>query len=189
MIVKIVDINKERIGLLQPLLIPEISCKVGNILNEINIATAGNSFGFMDGGVDLVISTRYRELENKVKESINNRPLKELLVGEAIPMKLDDGKILIYAPTMRVPMILKDSINVYLSMKAILLKAIDLELSEISIPILGGGVGQLPINVIAIQINQAYCDVFKIYQKPNTWWEASIKHQKLYNNNIVDLQK
>lgn len=189
MIINIVDINKERMGLLQPFLNPEIKCKVGNILNEKNMATAGNSFGFMDGGVDLVFSNKYIGLESKVKENISNRPMKELLVGEVIHFNLYDGKVFIYAPTMRIPMILKDSVNVYLSMKAILLKAIDLGLDEISIPILGGGVGQLSIGIIAKQINQAYEDIMLCYSYPHDWWESSIRHQKLYNNVIVDLQK
>lgn len=186
--VKIVDINKDRIGLLQPFLNHEIKCKVGNILNEKNMATAGNSFGFMDGGVDLVFSNKYIGLESKVKENISNRPMKELLVGESISLNLYDGKVFIYAPTMRVPMILKESVNVYLSMKAILLKAIGLGLDEISIPILGSGVGKMYIQTIAKQINQAYEDIIHCYNYPSGWWESSTRHQKLYSDSVKDLQ-
>jgi O-acetyl-ADP-ribose deacetylase (regulator of RNase III) len=56
-------------------------------------------------------------LQKQIKEKHNG----ELLVGQAILIETGFSGIpyLISAPTMRVPMILKDAVNVYLASKAI----------------------------------------------------------------------
>lgn len=101
---------------------------------------------------------------------------------------------------MRVPMKLPhDSVNVYLAMRAILLKLKevnppskrDSELEfTVTISGLGTGIGQLPYNICARQMRLAYNDfwVGKNYF-PETWNEAQDKHQIISINEIKgDLQ-
>jgi len=87
------------------------------------VVSPANSFGFMDGGLDRALSERFGwQLQERLQKIIAKRPLGELLVGEALTVDTGNRSIswLICAPTMRVPMKLRQSINAYLAMKAIL---------------------------------------------------------------------
>ena len=157
------------------------------------VVSPANSFGYMDGGLDLVISKKLGwQVQNKLQKQIQNKYLGELLVGQAelIETENKDIPFCIAAPTMRVPLILKNTVNVYLSSKAIfgLLKN-ETRIKTITISGLGTGVGQLPFNVCAKQMKQAYDDVWlNKYVFPNSWHEAQKKHQLLYSNQYRDLQ-
>ena len=130
------------------------------------IVSPANSFGFMDGGLDLALSERFGwGLETKVQKAIRNRPLKELLIGEALTIPTEDPQTLwlIVAPTMRVPMKLRQSINAYLAMKAILIAAKTHTqkpaIQVVAIPGLGTGVGGLAPEIAALQMWQAFKEV------------------------------
>ena len=165
---------------------------LGDLLEQKgDLVTAGNGFGFMDGGLDLEFIKKYGwKLQEKVQKLIKNRPLKELLVGENIIVDLEENKKLIYAPTMRIPSILEDNnINIYLAFKGILATCKSLNIKEINIPLLGEGVGQMSIHIIIKQMEQAYMDLVEDYY-PENWWESSKMHQLLYTeiDKIKDLQ-
>lgn len=130
------------------------------------IVSPANSFGFMDAGLDLQLSERFGpHLQEELQRLIKARPVKELLVGEAIILPTGDEKIpwLISAPTMRVPMHLRQSVNAYLAMKAILSAALKHgetpKIGTVAIPGLGTGNGCLPAEVAAEQMFQAYLEI------------------------------
>jgi len=169
------------------------------------IVSPANSFGFMDGGLDGVITRRLgRQTETNVKTAIANRPMNELLVGEALVVETGNKEIpyCISAPTMRVPMILKGTPNAYLAAKATFNLLKDLKESEdwingikiekITISGLGTGVGQVPYEVCANQMKMAYDEVWLgKFGAPKTWFDAQQRHQMLYHtdvNNTRDLQ-
>jgi len=165
------------------------------------IVSPANSFGFMDGGLDGVISQRLgRTTETNVKAKIAERPMNELLVGEAIVVSTGNDKIpwCISAPTMRVPMILDGTPNVYLASKAIfgLLRRIQTKnpnaVKKVTISGLGTGVGRVPYEVCANQMKMAYDEVWLGKATvPRTWFEAQQRHQMLYHsdsNKTRDLQ-
>jgi len=114
------------------------------------VVSPTNSFGFMDGGLDLALSERFGwDLEARLREAIRALPERELLVGKALAVPAFDSKVpwLIAAPTMRVPMShqIATSVNAYLAMKAILLVAQTHEsISTVAIPGLCTGVGRMP---------------------------------------------
>lgn len=158
------------------------------------VVSPANSFGFMDGGLDVVISRKIGwQVQNKLQKVIKTKHLGELLVGQAELIETDFEEIpfCISAPTMRVPMILKDTVNVYLASKAIfqLLKK-ENRITSVTISGLGTGVGKVPYDVCAKQMKQAYNDVWlNKYTFPTTWDDAQIRHQKLYSiSNFRDLQ-
>lgn len=167
-----------------------------------------NSFGFLDGGIDDKIRKHYEkhhiDIQQGVWDTIYKQFDGELLVGQCFYLPVwHVGSMkkfvpdLIVAPTMRVPMKLpNDSVNVYLAMKAILLKLKSLEalnnsrVKSVSITGLGTGIGQLPYYLCAKQMRMAYDD-FWIGQKyfPKTWSEAQDKHQLISKGKIEgDLQ-
>ena len=167
-----------------------------------------NSYGFLDGGIDNKLRKFYEKLgidiEKTVQDIIIDKFDGELLVGQAFYFPLfsfNSKKIpdLIVAPTMRVPMKLpENSVNVYLAMRAILLKLKSLNWSgssspkvkSVSICGLGTGIGQLPYDLCAKQMRKAYDD-FWVGEKyfPKSWGEAQDNHQLLYCDKISgDLQ-
>jgi len=86
------------------------------------IVSPANSFGFMDGGLDRIISNVVGwNTEMKLQKVISEKYSGELLVGQAELIETDYEQIpyCISAPTMRVPTILEDTVNVYLASKAI----------------------------------------------------------------------
>lgn len=158
------------------------------------IVSPANSFGFMDGGLDGVITRRMgTQVQTNVQNRIRETDMKELLVGQAIMVPTENELIpfCISAPTMRVPMILKDTPNVYLAAKAIfsLLKN-ETRIDKVTISGLGTGVGQVPYEVCAHQMKMAYNDVWLgDGELPATWYHAQKAHQHLYKSkNITDLQ-
>ena len=95
---------------------------------------------------------------------IRELPEGELLVGQALVLETGDSNIplLISAPTMRVPtnFNIDTSVNAYLAMKAILIKAKgDDRISSVAIPGLCTGVGRMQPVIAARQMYQAYKEI------------------------------
>ncbi len=129
------------------------------------IVSPANSFGFMDGGLDYALSERFGwDLEKQLQEIIKALPEGELLVGQALTLETGDKVVplLISAPTMRVPtnFNIDTSVNAYLAMKAILIKAKnDERISSVAIPGLCTGVGRMQPIIAARQMYQAYKEI------------------------------
>ena len=78
------------------------------------VVSPANSFGFMDGGIDMLYTQYFGwQVQERLQEAIRERHHGELLVGQAEIVETDnpDLPFLIAAPTMRVPMILRDSVT------------------------------------------------------------------------------
>ena len=136
----------------------DIPCSVSIIHGDITTLEVGavvspaNSFGFMDGGVDLAYSHTFGwHVQDRLQGAIKTLPLRELLVGQAISVETGDQKIphLIAAPTMRVPCRLADVLPVFLAARAATLEALRLELSSVAFPGMGTGTGGAPYEVAA----------------------------------------
>ena len=157
------------------------------------VVSPANSFGFMDGGLDHALSERFGwELQKTLQRVIGERPLKELLVGEALILPTDDPEVpwLISAPTMRVPMRLRQSVNAYLAMKALLISALNhtnpVPIQTVAIPGLGTGCGGLDASTAALQMWQAYREVIlRNWQYPEDFGEAQKAHLHLNSNEIM----
>jgi len=145
--------------------VANVSLHEGNILSRKAdaIVSPANSFGFMDGGIDLVYSHHFGwELQERLQHTLRESYGGELPVGTAQVVRTDhmDIPFLISAPTMRVPGDISGTVNVYLAFRAALLasqqsKAIRSVLS----PPLGTGVGGMPLERAAKQMHAAYSEV------------------------------
>jgi len=127
------------------------------------VVSPANSFGFMDGGLDYSLSDRFGwDLQKHLQTEIAMRPIRELLVGEALLLSTGDVDIpwLISAPTMRVPMKLRQTVNAYLAMKSIIAVACahtgQPKIETVAVPGLGTGVGDLIPDTAALQMWTAY---------------------------------
>jgi O-acetyl-ADP-ribose deacetylase (regulator of RNase III) len=151
------------------------------------IVSPANSFGFMDGGLDYALSQRFGwKVEEKLRERIRLLPIRELLVGQAMIIPTDDAIVpwLISAPTMRVPMHIKTTINAYLAMKALLATALahrdEPPIEAIAIPGLGTGVGALPPEVASQQMFTAFREVVRGgHKEPADFGDAQRHHRHL----------
>jgi O-acetyl-ADP-ribose deacetylase (regulator of RNase III) len=170
------------------------------------VVSPANSFGFMDGGIDALYMDAFgRDIQLRVRRAILDFHHGELLVGAAEIVETGHARFpyLIAAPTMRVPMILGESVNAYLATRAALLlvktglfrtgvhagEPIADHVQTIAFPGLGTGVGRLSSAVCARQVRAAIDDVLlDQYNMPRSWAEASERHQLLYTDKPRRLQ-
>ena len=180
----------------------------GNILdlNVDAVVSPANSFGFMDGGIDLIYSQHFGpKVQQQLQQQIKQLHHGELLVGAADIVATEHPNIpyLIAAPTMRVPMILNDTVNPYLAARAALLlvkhgkfavgalkgEPIADHVESIAFPGLGTGVGRVEPEKCALQVRAAIKEVvFDERKFPSSWADAQIRHQQMYSDHFRDLQ-
>jgi O-acetyl-ADP-ribose deacetylase (regulator of RNase III) len=129
--------------------------------------SAANSFGLMDGGVDYAIIRYFGlELMQRVQDHILEHFLGEQPVGTSFIVETGAEKhpFLAHTPTMRVPMEITRTDNVYLAMWA-MLRAVhhhnltnERKITTIACPGLGTGVGRISPNEAARQMSLAYAN-------------------------------
>jgi O-acetyl-ADP-ribose deacetylase (regulator of RNase III) len=170
------------------------------------VVSPANSFGFMDGGIDAVYLRHFGyDLQTRVRRQIYDQHHGELVVGAADAVETGDEKIpfLIVAPTMRVPMVLQETVNPYLAARAVLTLVkhkpflsgsfkdapISDHIKTVAFPGLGTGVGRVGFNICAHQVRRAIDDILlESYTMPRSWAEASERHQLLYTDKLKRLQ-
>jgi O-acetyl-ADP-ribose deacetylase (regulator of RNase III) len=135
--------------------LPEFDCMV----------SAANSFGLMDGGVDLAIIDFFgAELERKVQQRILENYLGEQPVGTSFILETGHPRhpYLAHTPTMRIPLSIARTDHVYLAMWAMLLAVRKHNQSQlqpirtIACPGLGTATGRVPVRRAAKQMALAY---------------------------------
>ncbi len=189
--------------------LPCVSIHRGSILdlNVDAIVSPANSFGFMDGGIDMRYSQHFGwKVQERLQVLIRERHHGELVVGTAEIVPTDGLRIpyVIAAPTMRVPMILRDTVAPYLAARAVLLlikhgvfatgalagERINLGVQSVSFPGLGTGIGRVDPATCALQVRAAIENVVLEQQKfPTSWSDAQTRHQRLYSDRVRDLQR
>lgn len=164
--------------------ITEVSCDA--------IVSPANSFGFMDGGLDLHLSEKLGwHLEKIVQREIAALEEKELLIGKSITLETGNSKIpfLISAPTMRVPMSfnIATSVNAYLAMKAILIACLKNEkIKTVAIPGLCTGCGRMPYHIASLQMFLAYEEIIhKKYKEYETFGDAQKYQYHLNEKGLI----
>lgn len=157
--------------------LPEFDCMV----------SAANSFGIMDGGVDAAITRFFGpQLQGEVQRRILADHLGEQLVGTSIivPTNHPGHPFLAHTPTMRVPLEIAGTENVYCAMWAMLLAVRrhnaedDRPIRIVACPGLGTGVGKMPFGEAARQMALAY----RRFLNPPatiTWHGAAIRQVEL----------
>lgn len=129
------------------------------------IVSPANSFGFMDGGIDLVYSLRFGwALQERLRALLRAEHDGELPVGQAVIVETDDPAfpLLISAPTMRVPMDVSRTVNAFLAFRAVIRsvhawnRTASRPIDSILCPGLGTAVGRMPAEACARQMHHAY---------------------------------
>ena len=174
-------------------------------LNCDAVVSPANSFGFMHGGIDMLYTQHFGwHVQQRLQRVILERHGGELLIGQAEIVETDNPRIpyLIAAPTMRVPMILGDTINPYLAARAVLrlvLHGIFADgphagtpihpvIESIAFPGLGTGVGRARPTLCARQVRAAIDDVvLGEFEFPESIHSAQARHVWLYTDYLSDL--
>ncbi|XP_062511325.1 uncharacterized protein LOC134187224 [Corticium candelabrum] len=149
------------------------------------IVSPANSFGFMDGGIDMVYTDHFGwQLQYRLQHLLKNEFDGELPVGQAVIIPTYDAanpppespdaddnegktiKYLISAPTMRVPETVSNTTHAYLAFRAVI-RAVKWHnnshksdsadiISSVLCPGLGTAVGRMPYKRCAKQMHVAY---------------------------------
>ncbi|MEO1451049.1 MAG: macro domain-containing protein [Bacteroidota bacterium] len=148
------------------------------------LVSPANSYGYMNGGIDFAISKRLGwHVEKRLQHRIREAHFGELLVGQAEVVPTDHAEFpyLISAPTMRHPMTIVRTPNVYLAMRAILILVhhghfpdgtpVRRKIRTIAMPGLGTGIGQMPPLDCARQMRIAWEDVTRQMHRDEAHWE------------------
>jgi O-acetyl-ADP-ribose deacetylase (regulator of RNase III) len=129
------------------------------------IVSPANSFGYMDGGIDLVYLGRFGwELQTRLQAHLREDHDGELPVGQATIVETLNRTIpfLVCAPTMRVPMNVSKTVNAYLAFRAAI-RAVRQHnrtkpgtIRTVLCPGLCTAIGRMPPDVCARQMAAAY---------------------------------
>lgn len=156
------------------------------------IVSPANSFGFMDGGLDLHLSETFGwHIQDELQERISKSAEKELLIGKSMILATKHKEIpfLISAPTMRVPMSfnIATSVNAYLAMKAILIAAKNHEeINTVAIPGLCTGCGRMPFDIASNQMFLAFDEVINgNYKDYQTFGETQKFQNRLNEKGLI----
>ena len=130
------------------------------------MVSPANSFGIMDGGLDLAIqSTLKGNVQAAVQDAVLEKHHGEMPVGYAEIVRTEDERwpFLIAAPTMRIPEDVSFSINAYYAFRAVLVAIMRhnessgvVDIDSVIVPGFATGVGRMDPNKCAVQMRVAY---------------------------------
>jgi len=150
------------------------------------MVSAANSFGLMDGGVDLAITNYFgSSLQSRVQQIILEHYNGEQPVGTSFIVETNHQlhPFLAHTPTMRVPMPINSTDNVYLAMKAMLQAVRQFnkdgdKIQTVLCPGLGTATGRVPFAEAARQMELAY----RYHKDPPqtiSWNSAIARHRNI----------
>lgn len=129
------------------------------------VATAGNSFGLMDSGMDLAVLKFFGpEIQERIQKTILEDYCGEQPVGTAFIVETGrlDHPYVAHAPTMRVPMNISGTDHVYLATWATLLatrrqnRASGRKIETLVCPAFGAGTGGMSAIEVGFQMKLAW---------------------------------
>ena len=147
---------------------PEVEVFTGDYFQQSAdaIVSPANSFGIMDGGLDLAIRNELGfQVETDIQEVILNKYHGEMPIGSAEIINTNHNKwsYLIAAPTMRIPENVAFTLNAYIAFRAILIAINSFNESKPKRPIkslvcsgLGTGIGSMESVKCSAQMRAAY---------------------------------
>lgn len=135
--------------------VPEYDC----------IVSPANSFGIMDGGLDLALINYFgNELMKRVQDRIKTEYAGEQPVGTCLIVETGNKKhpYLAHTPTMRIPRIIKEYDTVYNAMRAMLLEVRKYpDIKTVLCTGLGTATGKVSPIIAARQMYLAYKNVMQ----------------------------
>ena len=164
---------------------PEVKILKGDYFQQSAdaIVSPANSFGIMDGGLDLAIRNELGfQVESDIQEVILSKYHGEIPIGNAeiINTNHDGWSYMVAAPTMRIPENVAYTLNAYIAFRAILIAINSFNEHNLSKPIkslvcsgLGTGIGSMEPTKCAAQMRAAY----KLIKEPARIFSFSDMHK------------
>jgi O-acetyl-ADP-ribose deacetylase (regulator of RNase III) len=176
------------------------------------VVSAANSFGLMDGGVDQCITDYFGvQMMKRVQQEVLNQYYGEQPVGTSMIVRgteitdkegqIIKTKYVAHTPTMRIPMDINKTSNVYAAMKAMLIAVeqhnkscitnvkMDLgytsKINTVVCPGLGTNAGRVPAEEAAKMMSLALHH-FLNPPKAIDWYFATTRHGEIQNREIGD---
>ncbi len=160
-----------------------VEISVGDVfeLNPSVLILPTNSFGICDSGLAAQINKKTDgQLESRIRKLIQDKYAGELPVGVAdvITSNMDSPKLIIIAPTMRIPIrITSPTVSSYLATRAALRTLAahmrqereeygESKVESVAIVGMGTGTGKTAPATAAFQMYEAYCQIV-LGQEPN----------------------
>ncbi|MBX7221826.1 MAG: macro domain-containing protein [Blastocatellia bacterium] len=168
------------------------------------LVSPANSFGFMNGGIDLLYSQRLGwHVQERLQEAIRQQHHGELLIGAAQIVETDhpDFPFMIAAPTMRYPMMITETANPYLAARAVFLnwrfgffptgryagQPVSTIIRTIAMPGLRTGVGCVAPDACARQVRAAIDDILlEGFRFPKSWGQVMQRHEEYIGKPLQD---
>jgi O-acetyl-ADP-ribose deacetylase (regulator of RNase III) len=168
------------------------------------VVSPANSFGFMNGGIDLFYSRYFGwHVQDRLQDTIRRYHYGELVVGAAEIVRTDHSTIpyLIAAPTMRMPQTIRETVNPYLAARATFLlwkhgrfhdgphagEPIAQHIHTLAMPGLGTGVGSVTPDVCARQVRAAIDDiVLDRFVYPDSWGRVLERHEAFLGHPLTN---
>jgi O-acetyl-ADP-ribose deacetylase (regulator of RNase III) len=132
------------------------------------VVSPANCFGFMDGGIDRAYSERFGwHIQEQLREIIRRDWDGEMPIGLALVLETGAADIpfLVAAPTMRAPVNVAQTLNAYLSFRAVL-RAVRRfneqrpgSIRSVACPGMGTGTGEMPAAICAKQMRAAWDEI------------------------------
>lgn len=152
------------------------------------LVSPANSFGIMDGGIDLHIINYFgNKLMEDVQKHIIDNYAGEQPVGTSFVIETGNAnhKYLAHTPTMRVPRIIYDTENVYYAMKAMLLEVKKHNnIQSVLCSGLGTGAGGVPLETAVRQMHLAYTHVMLNPISRIDWFVAGQRDHEIKLNRL-----
>jgi O-acetyl-ADP-ribose deacetylase (regulator of RNase III) len=164
---------------------PEVKILKGDYFQQSAdaIVSPANSFGIMDGGLDLAIRNELGfQVESDIQEVIQSKYHGEMPIGNAeiINTNHNGWSYMVAAPTMRIPENVAYTLNAYIAFRAILIAINSFNEQNLSKPIkslvcsgLGTGIGSMEPTKCAAQMRAAY----KLIKEPARIFSFSEMHK------------
>lgn len=169
------------------------------------VVSAANSFGLMDGGVDQCITDYFGgQMMKRLQQEVLNQYYGEQPVGTSMIVRGNEipdakNKYVAHTPTMRIPMDINRTSNVYAAMKAMLIAVEqhnskcylsgsdfeDTEIKTVVCPGLGTNAGRVPAEEAAKMMSLALHH-FLNPPKAIDWYFATTRHGEIQNREIGD---
>jgi O-acetyl-ADP-ribose deacetylase (regulator of RNase III) len=132
------------------------------------VVSPANCFGFMDGGIDRAYSHRFGwHIQDQLRAVIAREWDGEMPIGLAVVVETGaaDIPLVVVAPTMRAPVSVAQTLNAYLSFRAVL-RAVRRQnergpgsVRAVACPGMGTGTGEMPPGLCAKQTRAARDEV------------------------------
>jgi O-acetyl-ADP-ribose deacetylase (regulator of RNase III) len=138
----------------------------GNIMDvqAEAVVSPANSFGYMDGGIDLVyLENMGWDIQDMARNIAAKQQFGEILVGQAELVEIPGRHFskLIMAPTMRLPRRIFNFDDVFIATRAAMQTAKDNNIQSLVIPGMGTGCGMVPYHIAAKLMYDAFNVVFQ----------------------------